>query len=227
MKTSTIIAGALVAALVPATAIAQKPPKQPKPNPGTAALTIAASPAPVVFTKPVSITGKLTGVTPNSGVTVRLEQDTSRPYGDAYKPTGATTVTTSSGAYAFTRKPTTNTQYRVVAQSSPPVTSGAKLVLVRPLVGLRVSTQSPQRGSLVRFSGIVLPARNGATVFVQRRTSTGGFLTVKRATLRASGTRSAYSTRVRIRSSGVYRVKLVGTQDLINGFSRRISMTTR
>ncbi len=225
MRTTTLLGGVLVAALVPTSAQAAKPAKPAKA--GAAALTLNAAPNPVVFTKPVTLSGKLSGTTPLNGVSVRLEQDNTRPYGDSYKPAGQTATTGAGGAYAFTLKPAKNTQYRAVAQASPSVTSGPRLVLVRPLVGLKVSTTRPRAGSLVRFSGIVLPARNGARVLVQKRSSTGRFVTVARKALSASSSGSSYSVRVRVRRSGAYRVKLPGTLELINGFSRTVSLTTR
>lgn len=230
MNTSTFFAGVLAAALVPSAALAQKPPKDPKPtNPpkGAAALSLDVKPNPGVFTRPVALTGKLSGTTPINGVTIRLEQDDTRPYGDVYKPTGVTTTTGASGAYVFNLKPAKNTQYRAVAQTSPSVTSAARLASIRPLVGLRVSTLTPRAGSRVRFSGIVLPARNGAAISLQKRGSTGRFVTVTRATLRASSPGSAYSVRIRVRRSGVYRLKLPGTLELVNGFSRTVSLVTR
>ncbi|MBA2349776.1 MAG: hypothetical protein H0V81_15955 [Solirubrobacterales bacterium] len=227
---SVLAAGLLAAALLPSVALAQKPPKDPKPvtpPKGAAALTLAAKPNPVVFTRPVVLSGKLSGVNPDNGVTVRLERDDTRPFGDSYKPTGLTATTANGGRYSFTLKPARNTQYRAIAKASPTVTSAPRLVLVRPLVGLRVSTRSPRAGRLVRFSGIVLPARDGATALVQRRTSTGRFVTVRRTRLRDSSPGSKYSVRVRVRSSGAYRVKLPGTPELVNGFSRTVKLTTR
>lgn len=225
MRSTKILAGVAVAALAPAAAQAAKPPK---PAPGaTPSISLAATPNPVVFSKPVTLSGKLAGTNPVAGVAVKLEQDDTRPYGDSYKPSGLTGTTANGGAYTFTTKPQKNTQYRVVAQASPSVTSPAKLVTVRPLVGLRVSSTTPLAGRSVRFSGIVLPARTGALVSVQRRSSTGKFLTVKRAALTATSTGSAYSVRVRISRSGAYRVKLPGTLELVNGFSRTVSLTTR
>lgn len=224
---SAVAAGLLAAALLPSVALAQKPPKAPKPTNGVAALTLDAKPNPVVFSRPVVLSGKLNGVTPTNGVTVRLEKDETKPFGDSYKPSGMTAATAKGGGYSFTVKPERNTQYRVVAQASPPVTSAPRLVLVRPLIGLRVSTQAPRAGSLVRFSGRVQPARNGASALVQRRGSTGRFVTVGRATLRASSPGSTYSVRVRVRSSGAYRVKLAENAELTNGFSRTVTLTTR
>ena len=65
------------------------------------------------------------------GVTIRLEADATLPLGDKFAPTGATTTTSPSGQFSFSVKPTVNTQYRVVAQASPAVTSGARLISVR------------------------------------------------------------------------------------------------
>lgn len=228
MRTPSVVAaGLLAAALVPSVALAAKPPKDPKPTPGAAALSIDARPNPVTFTRPMVLSGKLTGVKPVSGITVRLEKDDTRPFGDSYKPTSQTATTDTSGSYRFSFKPARNTQYRAIAKASPAVTSAPRLVLVRPLVGLRVSTKTPRAGSSVRFSGIVLPARDGARALVQRRSSTGRFVTVRRTTLRDTSPGSKYSVRVRVRRSGTYRVKLPGNAELVNGFSRRVALTTR
>ena len=211
---------AMAIALVPA-ASAQKPTKPPKPNQpqGATTISIDAKPSIVVFSGPTALSGQLSSKT--AGVTVKLESDTTRPYGDTYKSAGQTATTTANGSYSFTLKPGLNTQYRVVASTSPPVTSAPKLVLVRMLVGIRLSDSTPSRRSLVRFSGSVFPAHDGRATVIQRRSSTGRFVTVARTTLRDAGTtRSAYSRRVRVFTDGVYRVKVVGDDDHINGISR-------
>ena len=225
MRIRNLVPGlALAVALVPAgTAMAQKPPK-PKPNQGSTSISLDARPTIIVFGSPTALSGRLSANT--AGVTVRLEEDTTRPYGDSYKNTGKTTATTNNGSYSFSVKPAQNTQYRAVAQSSPPVTSAPKLVLVRMLVGLRISDSTPRRGSLVRFSGSVFPAHDGRSVSIQKRTPTGRFVTVTRTTLRDAGTvRSSYAKRIRIFRGGVYRVKIVGDSDHINGFSRLRTIT--
>ncbi len=225
MHTTTLLAGVLTVALVPTAAIAAKPPKPPKPPGNAPALTLAAAPNPTVFTKPLALSGKLSGPG-RAGIAVRFEQDQTRPYGDSYKPTGLVATTTQSGFYSFGLKPAKNTQYRAVAQTSPPVTSPPRLVNVRPLVGLRVSTRTPKAGRSVRFSGIVLPLRTG-TALVQRRGSTGAFVTVARRALTASGAGSTYAVRARVRRPGEYRVKVPGTREYVNGLSRSIALATR
>jgi len=229
MKIKHFVPGlALAVALVPAgAAVAQKPakpPKPPKPAPGSTAITFDAKPTTIVFASPTTLSGRLSANT--AGVTVKLEEDTTRPYGDSYKPSDKTTTTANNGSYSFSVKPGVNTQYRAVAQASPTVTSAPKLVLVRMLVGLRVSDSTPRRGSRVRFSGTVFPAHDGRTASIQKRSATGRFVTVARATLRDAGTaRSSYAKSIRIFRGGVYRVKVVGDSDHINGFSRLKTIT--
>lgn len=226
MHTRTALAGLAGLALVPSVALAAKPVKPVKPGAG-AALSLGVSATPITIPGAVTISGKLTGVAPVAGVAVTLEQDDTRPYGDSYKPTGAKTTTTPAGTYSFTQRPAKNTQYRAVAKTSPSLTSGPRLVNVRPFVGIKASTRTPMAGRTVRFSGLVKPARNGATVLLQRRTSTGSFATVKKGVLRASTTNSVYTISLRVKRSGSYRVKLPGTPELVNGFSRTLSITTR
>jgi hypothetical protein len=199
-------------ALIPAAASAA-------PKPSATSITFGASPATIVYSAPTTLSGRLSG--PNSGgVSVRLQQDDTRPYGDTYNDSSVTT-SAANGKYSFAVKPSLNTQYRVVAQTSPPLTSAPKLVLVRMLVGVRVSDLTPSRGSRVTFAGSVFPAHDGRLVTVQRRSSTGRFNTVARTTLQDAGdAKSTYSLRVRVNRDGVYRVKVVGDGDHVNGLSR-------
>jgi hypothetical protein len=222
MKTSRTapVVALLALAATPALAPGQggKPPKPPK---GTAGITLDVRPATTIFGSPVIVEGRLTGTSNDVGVTVRLEADTTPPYGDRYEDTGMTTQTVAAGRYTFTVRPALNSQYRATAQASPPVTSGPRTVSVRPKVGLVLSDSTPRRGRRVRFRGSVTPAHDGSRVLVQRRTSTGAFRTVARTTLLDAGDdRSTYRRRVRIPSDGVYRVKLPAHADHANGFSR-------
>ena len=223
MQTKLLLSGAslaLVLGLAPGV-VAAKPPAKPVP---ASAITIEAKPAIVVYSGATSLSGRLGGGKAD-GVTVRLEQDTTRPYGDSFTASGNTVVTANNGRYAFAVKPLVNTQYRVVAQASPPVTSAATLVRVRIRVGLTLSDTTPRRGSLVTFSGSASPAHDGRTAYIQRRSSTGRFVTVGRTTLRDVGdAKSTYSGRVRVSRDGVYRVKILGDLDHVNGFSRMRSL---
>ena len=106
------------------------------------------------------------------------------------------------------------------------MTSNARLVLVRTLVGLRVSDSTPRRGSLVTFSGSVFPAHDGTRALIQRRTSTGGWVTVARAEAERRRHRQVDLHRASASSATrVYRVKVPGDGDHVNGFSRLRTLT--
>ncbi len=222
LRQGLILSTVVIAAVAPA-AIAAKPPKPPKPSSYT--VTLDAKPNPVVFGAVTTLSGALTGPTV-SGVTIRLEQDTTAPFGDKYSPTGLTATTAPNGRWSLAAKPPVNVQYRAVAQTSPSTASPARRVLVRTRVGFLVSDSTPARGRFVRFSGSVLPAHDGLLALIQRRTSTGSFVTVARTPLTDAGTaRSVYHRRVRIVRSGVYRVKVAGHADHATGFSRTRAIT--
>lgn len=218
MRTKHLICGSLGLALAFAPAAAAQNYNAPKPKDN--AITLDAKPAIVVYSGVTALSGRVSGNKPG-GVTVRLEADSTRPYGDSYTPVNVTATSDAGGRYSFAVKPLRNTQYRAIAQASPPVTSAAKLVLVRTMVGIKVSDSTPARGALVTFSGSVFPAHDGGRAIIQKRSSSGSFITVARTTLRDAGdARSAYSRRVRVFRDGVYRVKVTGDGDHINGFSR-------
>jgi molybdopterin synthase catalytic subunit len=172
------------------------------------AVDIAAAPGAVTFGGSTVISGKVTG--PKAGGVQVVLQQQAYPYTTPFRPTGAVTTTGSNGHYAFRVSPRTRTHYRVVAKTSPAVTSATVTVGVRYAVSFFVSSRFVHRGALVRFSGSVRPAANGRTVFIQRLSSTGVYRTVAKAVLHAttSSTRSSYSKRLRIFRTGVYRVRI-------------------
>jgi len=189
-------------------------------NPKPSAVTLDVKTSPIIFGQTTELSGRVSGGNVD-GVTIRFEQDNTRPYGDKYTQSTLTAKTANNGRYAVNAKPTVNTSYRAIAQASPPVMSTARIVNVRTLVGLRVSDRTPARGSLVRFSGSVFPAHDGSRALIQRRTSSGGWATLARPVLSDAGTtKSTYTKQLRVRSDGTYRVKVAGDGDHVNGFSR-------
>ena len=93
------------------------------------------------------------------------------PYTDPFK-NAAQATTDAAGNYTFAVSPALNTRYHATAKS-PPATSPDVTVLVRTKVGLRLSDKTPRRGARVRLRGSVLPAHDGSTVRIQRKTSSG------------------------------------------------------
>jgi hypothetical protein len=206
-------------AVIPVAGAAKPPKPPPKPPKGGYAISLDAKPSPVVFAQATTLSGRLAGPT-HAGVSVRLEQDKTLPLGDKFDSAGAVATTATNGNYQFVVRPAVNTQYRVIAKTTPDTTSPVRLVGVRPLIGLTLSDSTPRRGALVRFSGSVRPAHDGSAVAIQRRTATGGWSTVATTALKDAGTaRSVYSRLVRVRRDGVYRVKLPAHNDHATGIS--------
>ncbi len=203
---------AVFALAIPLMAGAQKPPK-----PGPTDLTIGARPDAITFGQSTTVSGQLK-TQDKANKPVDLQE---KPAGENAFKTVQTKNTEQSGAYSFSVKPVKNTRYRVVAKVSPPITSGEVEVPVRFRVGLRLSDSTPAAGQRVRFSGSVLPERDGRVVYIQKRTSTGGWRGVARTTLQDAGTtRSVYSKRIRLSRDGTFRARVVRDAQNATGTSR-------
>ena len=201
-------------------ALAAKPPKPPKNN---SSLTIKASATALTFGRTVTFSGTTRGMAAGTVVEVQANP---YPYAD-FKPTGKTGVVDPSGKYSIAGvTPQVHTQYKVLAKTSPEQQSGAAFVRVRLRVSFKVSDSTPKRGTRVRFAGSAAPAHDGKPVLIQKNTSTG-YRTVARTTLVDNGSAtSKYSKRLKIRSSGTYRVVVQsGDQDHDNGTSRTRTLT--
>ena len=191
-------------------------------------ISITASPEALTFGRSTRISGKVKGKD-SGGKTVTLEESP-HPYTGGYVPTGLTTKSDAKGNYAFTVSPDETTRYRAVVNTAPPSASDAVTVTVRVKVGLRVSDRTPKAGTRVRFSGKVKPAHDGRVARIQRRTADGGWKTVKRVTLVAAPIidgviASKYSTRIRIKRTRVYRVRVSPADgDHATGTSRRVKI---
>ncbi len=168
----------------------------------------------MVFGSATRLSGRLTGG--NNGGRPVILQGARHPF-TAFNNSVATATTNSAGRYSFTRSPRLHTRYRVSIDGalSPLVT-----VLVRQRVSLYLSDSTPRRGQLVRFSGRSCPQHDGRTVSIQKRTSTGGWRTVRRTRLREARRCSVYSRRLRIFSDGTFRTVVASDADHARGFSR-------
>jgi hypothetical protein len=197
-------------------AVAAKPPPKPgKTNPN---LTIKASATAVTFGRTVTLSGTTKQIA--AGTTVEIQQN---PYPYAgFKPTGKTGVVDPSGNWSIPGiAPQVHTQYKAVAKTSPPAESAAVFVRVRLRASFSVGDSTPKKGAMVRFFGTVAPAHDGKPVLIQKRTASG-YKTVARTTLLDNGTAtSKYSKKLRIRSTGTYRVIAESIDPAIdNGTSR-------
>jgi hypothetical protein len=196
-------------------ALAAKPPKPVKPNGN---LTLTASATAVTFSTSLTLSGAVKNIP--AGTTVELYAN---PYPYAgFKVSGKTAVVDPAGNYAITGVvPQAHTQYKVVAKTSPPTESGTTFVRVRLKTSFSVSDLTPKRGASVRFFGTVAAAHDGKPVLIQRKTATG-YKTITRTVLLDNGTAtSKYSKKLRIRSTGTYRVVVQSVdQDHDDGTSR-------
>ncbi len=205
----TLVAGVALPAAADAT---HKPGHQ---GGGGQQASLRAAPNPVVFGSSTALSGRLQGGGNNGGRTVVL-QGAPHPF-SAFNNNVATTLTNSAGRFSFTRRPRLHTRYRVTigGVQSPLVT-----VLVRQRVSLYLSDRTPRRGQLVRFSGRSCPQHDGRTVSIQKRTSTGGWRTVRRTRLRDARRCSVYSRRLRVFNDGTFRTVVASDADHARGFSR-------
>lgn len=191
-------------------------------------LAIAATPNPVVFGSPATITGTLTG-TGNAGRQVQL-QHRAFPYTTDFANLGNAVVTDAAGNFAIPLLPPPATaQYRVVATEgrggavSPILTLG-----VAVSVKTNVSATRVKRGRSVRFSGTIRPARPGAQWAVQKATRDGRWVTVAGSITRGGSTSfSGFSKKVRIPRGGRYRVfVLIVDGNLTSGIGREVAIST-
>lgn len=166
------------------------------------AVSISASRNPVLFGSQVTLSGTVFG-SAAGGVTVTLQEN---PYPFNGFNEVATTTTAANGTYAFVRTPSTNTAYRVVAQTTPRGTSPTAFVLEQDKVSLKANTTRPARGKTVLFTGFAAPSRPGSLVYIQRLGS-GGWRTIAKPTLTATATPVAASFAYRLKRprTGVYR----------------------
>jgi hypothetical protein len=148
------------------------------------------------------------------GKTVTLEE---APYPFTAFTAIASTITDREGYYAFSARPGLNSRYRVMS-SDPAVQSDAKLIRVRLQVGLEASRDRVKKGRSVELSGTVTPAHEGNRVEIQRRTKTGRWQTISRTKLKDS----KYRRKVRLRSDGVFRVRVLGDLDHLPGVSKQV-----
>lgn len=218
---------------VAGTALADHKPghQKPTPPPGSMAGLSLTADTPVVRFNPfltppggvATLSGRLTGKD-NGGKVIVLEQNPAPLADNQFEATGREATTDAKGSFRFAGVVVpVNTRFRARAVQ-PQRTSDTPAVRVRPRVTRRVSDATPSRGERVRFRGRIWPEHDGKPVHIQRRGSDGKFRTVKRTAARdvAGKPYSRYRTRVRVRSTGVYRVKVRPRDgDHINGFSRK------
>ncbi len=174
-------------------------------------LSLAATPNPVPFGGATVLGGTLSG-TGNANRPVVLQANPF-PYTQGFATVANAQLTNALGAFAFPLLSVPlNTQYRVFVQDKPGVLSPVVNVGVAVRVSTHVRKTRASRGVLVRFSGTVRPARDGAQVAFQKLRGTNWVTIGGTITHHGNANFSRYARRVRIRRGGTFRV-LVGIVD--------------
>jgi hypothetical protein len=168
-------------------------------------VTLAADANPVTFGTPATIRGTVTG-TGGANQPVVL-QARGFPFTSPWADVAGPARTDAAGSFVFSPIgiPAT-TQYQVRLVDRPGV--GSPVLSIG--VGVKVATyvkRSVRRGGRLLFTGTIRPARAGAQVAIQKRTSTGTWSVVAGTITRGGGVdRSRFAKRVRIPRGGTYRV---------------------
>lgn len=153
------------------------------------------------------LSGTVRGAAPG-GTRVRLlRQD--HPFDAPYREIGRQTAS-AAGAYAFTlNRIYAASRLRVVADSTPSVESPSLTLRARVLARLSVSSR---RAASVALRGRIYPAVGATRVSLQRRTTTGRWITVARPRLtRSASGRATFTKRVNRSRARTLRYRLVVT----------------
>jgi hypothetical protein len=198
---------------------------------GCAQLTPAWSKTKVLYGGSSSITGSLIDFdtqTPMAGKTIKLK---ACPVGKACTTTSK--LTSATGLFAFSVKPSRNTAYTVsyAGSGTPdtdawvPGTAYNKTVNVTPIVTIKASTLKIKSGGSVKLTGSVQPNHAKKTVVIQRKVA-GVWKPIGEATLSA---KSSYSKSVVLKgakgSKALLRVILPAHADHLIGTSRTVAIT--
>ena len=164
-------------------------------------ISLVATPNPIKLGSGTTLAGTLTG-TGNAGRKIVL-QSNPWPYTTGFQNATNELLTNATGGFSFPLLSVPfNTQYRVVMPERPAVASPIVTAGVKFYVSSRVSKRRVRRGRTVRFSGTIRPARPGANVAIQKKSS-GRWVSINGTTVRSGG---RFSKRVKIRRGGSYRV---------------------
>jgi hypothetical protein len=136
----------------------------------------------------------------------------------------ATLTTDFEGYFAYHQTLGQNTAFRAIWQAATPVQSKDKLLKVPMKLSLRASHTRVKRRGVVTFTGAGRPAHPGARVELQEMDRHGRFKTLSST---VSSLSSAFSVRIRVRRTGVFRVLFPGDGQFGVAASRPVRVRTR
>jgi hypothetical protein len=187
-------------------------------------VSLVATPNPVVPGGAVTLSGQLSG-TGNGGRQVVL-QGNAFPYAQGFLTLGNAVVTDALGNFTFTvLSVPVNTLYQVLMPAKPAVRSPIVTVGAALQVTTRTKKLSHTRRSVkVRFRGDVTPAAPGLRVDIQRLKSGAWTNVATTHTIEAGASHSRYSTRVKVRKGGKFRVVVEASGAYVNGAGRAVTI---
>jgi hypothetical protein len=165
-------------------------------------LALGATPNPVVFGSPLTVSGTLSG-TGNAGVEVVL-QGNSFPYTHGFHDLTSAEPTEASGGFSFpVAGLLQGTQLRAATVAKPVIYSPVftEAVTIRVILHAR----STHRQGFVRFYGVVAPSAPGAPVAIERMNSAHRYVTVSGTAVHGRNGISQFACTVRLRRRGLYR----------------------
>ncbi len=183
-------------------------------------LTVSVAPSPVVFGRPLELSGTLSG-TGNAGVEIVLQAN-SFPYSHGFHDITSPVATDAAGGFSL---PITglleSTQLRAVTVGKPTISSLAISELVMVRVTLHV--HPARRRGYVRLYGTVTPSEPGAGVAFERFDH-GRYVPVSGTTIRAhAGGVSRFGRTIHVRRRGLYRALVqVPSGAQVSGRSRPV-----
>ena len=190
-------------------------------------LTIDASPNPVLFGGPVTVSGVVGGRPPNTPIVL---QRNTFPFTAGFADYGNPQVTNANGQYSFpVLDVTSTTQFRVrTTKEDPTAYSPVATEGVSVNVSVRTRTKRSRGVAHVLLTGVVKPAHEATPLAVQKRKK-GVWVTVKGGVTRhASAASSGYSVKMTLKRGGLYRVYVrVNDGDHTSGVSPEFTIRVK
>jgi hypothetical protein len=181
-------------------------------------LAVAVAPNPVVFGRPLRVSGAVSG-TGSVGVPVVLQAD-AFPYDRGFHDITSPEAADAAGSFSFPLAGILeSTQLRVATVTKPPAYSAVLTELVSVHVALHV--RPARHRGVVRLYGTVTPSEPYALVAFERRV--GGHYVAVAGTRVHRGSVSRFEVRLRLRHRGLYRALVLtagGAQ--VSGRSRAL-----
>ena len=187
---------------------------------------VTATPNPVLFGTTTTVAGKLNGT--GGGNRQIVLQQRVFPYTAKFAQVGNPQVTAADGSFSFPGVPVpSNTQFRVQTNGASAIVTAGAAVKVSTLT----STTHPRKGSSVRFSGHIYPARDGAQIGIQKLNGKKQWVTVAGTITRHSAgttSKSRYAKSVKVSRGGSYRIyALIVDGNYVSNFGRTVVIHTR